>query len=310
VKEIKKNVFVLTANLLAVLFLFLSANADAAGRQQLKGHLLKVLETAPLVGDLNPNEVITLSISLPLRHRNQLDQFNKNVSDPSNALYRQYLSLEQFTETYGPLDKDYQSLIDFTTSNGFTIVATYPNRALLTIQGTVAQIEKAFYTKLHRYKRADGTSFRAPDREPSLDLNTTISHISGLDDYLKPKNGLKPLPADVVKKQSSKQANPLAGSAIYGSYIGNDFRNLYASCTTIKGSGQSVALLEFDTYYPADISSYASYAGIPLSTVIPKPVDGFSASPNVDNGEVALDIEMVMSMAPSAKILVYELGGT
>src|SRR5208282_1284902 len=35
-------------------------------------------------------------------------------------------------------------------------------------------------------------------------------------------------------------------------------------------------------------------------------VDGFDGTPGINNVEVALDIEMVMAMAPQAQVIVYE----
>ena len=67
-----------------------------------------------------------------------------------------------------------------------------------------------------------------------------------------------------------------------------------------------MGLLEFDTYYPSDISSYERLAGVsvPLTTV---PVDGGVSSPGSGNDEVSLDISVAMSIAPGlSKIVVYE----
>jgi hypothetical protein len=68
-----------------------------------------------------------------------------------------------------------------------------------------------------------------------------------------------------------------------------------------------VGLLEFDGYYTNDIIQYASESGIstvPLQNVL---IAGFNGTIGTNNAEVALDIDMVMCMAPGlSKILVYE----
>ncbi len=76
---------------------------------------------------------------------------------------------------------------------------------------------------------------------------------------------------------------------------------------SLTGTGQTVGLCEFDGYYAADITKYETQAGltkVPLSNVL---VDGFDGVPSSGNEEVALDIEMAVSMAPGlSQVLVYE----
>ena len=63
---------------------------------------------------------------------------------------------------------------------------------------------------------------------------------------------------------------------------------------TLDGTGQSVALMQFDGYYPSDIQSYEQTFG--LSTNIPvlyELLSGIkSISTGASDGEAALDIEM------------------
>jgi kumamolisin len=77
----------------------------------------------------------------------------------------------------------------------------------------------------------------------------------------------------------------------------------------LMGTGQTVALFELDNYYSADIQDYATETGIPLPsiTVLPVPTGDSPQTPTAcGEPEVVLDIDMVMSMAPKATILVYE----
>jgi PKD repeat protein len=68
-----------------------------------------------------------------------------------------------------------------------------------------------------------------------------------------------------------------------------------------------VGLLEFDGYYANDIRSYESQAGLPNVTLANVLLNRFNGKPGANNAEVALDIEMVISMAPGvSKVMVYE----
>src|SRR5439155_5207537 len=102
-------------------------------------------------------------------------------------------------------------------------------------------------------------------------------------------------------------ATPNAGTGPGGTYRGSDFRRAYVPGTTLTGAGQSVGLLQFDGFYTNDIAIYASQAMLPNVPLTVVPVNGGVSTPGSDNGEVCLDIEMVMSMAPGVtNIYVYE----
>jgi hypothetical protein len=68
-----------------------------------------------------------------------------------------------------------------------------------------------------------------------------------------------------------------------------------------------VGLLEFDGYYATDITRYESTAGLPSVTLSNVLLGGFNGAPGFANDEVALDIEMTISMAPGlSQVIVYE----
>jgi hypothetical protein len=99
----------------------------------------------------------------------------------------------------------------------------------------------------------------------------------------------------------------VTGSGPNGTFIGYDFRGAYAPGVTLDGSGQTVALVEFDTFASRDITSYEHLAGLPTVPVTSVPVDGFKGPPGGGQPEVSLDIEMAISMAPGlSQVLCYE----
>ena len=67
------------------------------------------------------------------------------------------------------------------------MTGTHPNRTLLDVSGTVADIEQTFRVRMHAYQHpTEGRTFYAPDAEPSLDLAVPMLMISGLDDFTCP----------------------------------------------------------------------------------------------------------------------------
>ncbi len=267
------------------------------GSQQLAGYVIPPASTAAVAGPVPEATIIPLAIGLPIQDPVGLQALIQQVSDPTSPSYRQYLTVSQFTATYGPSPSDYQALIDWAQSQNLSVVATYPNRLLLDVSGTAADVEQALYVDLNLGLRPDGTQFYEPDREPSLDLAIPLLRISGLDNYT--------------------LGTPASGSGTNG-YLGQDFRNAYG-CPGLDGSGQTIGIFELDGFNTADINSYLTTAGQPYVTATNQPnvtfnkvlIDGFSGLPSgggtsKSDLEVALDVEMVAAMAPGANILVFE----
>ena len=297
--------------LLALVFLLIDAktlHARSVGRQQLRGHVPKAMAFAPRAADFVGGEPIDLTIGLALRDRAGLDQLLKDLYDSRGPLYRHFLKPEEFTERFGPTLSDYNRVIDFAEANGLSITQTDPSRHLLAVRGTVSDVQKAFHVDLHRYRRNDGTLFHAPDQEPSLDLDVPLEHISGLE------NSKVPRPAGLkVKDHEPTSLTGTGFQVVPGLYcfLGKDYRNVYLSClaASVTGTGEGVALIEFDRYYAADVTKYAAYAGIaPVPTITAVGVNGYNTAgaPGANNPEVALDIEMVISMAWGSTVYVYE----
>jgi subtilase family serine protease len=191
----------------------------------------------------------------------------KEVSDPKSRQYRHYLTPEKFAEMCSPTQREYEGVIQFPKSKGLSVTRTYANRVLVDVNGAAEDIQKAFYVNLKNYRRPDGTVFYAPDREPSLDLDVSVLHVSGLDNYIVPHIPLKAWPLDNPELRTlpdQPKPSPTGGSGPNGSgFAGNDFRSAYVPGVNLTDSGQTLGLLEFDGYFPSDVSTYETMFQIP-----------------------------------------------
>lgn len=293
------------------LLLVNSHSVWAAGRQQLKGHVPPAIATSPKVRPVEDATRLRLAIGLPLRDTDGLQEFLKELYDPHSFHYRQYLTPDQFAERFGPSPEDYQVVLQFAQSNNLKVEVTYSHRLLLDVSGRVADIAKVFHVHLDYYRRPDGSVFYAPDREPSVDLDVPLLHVSGLENFHRPWPKLRKGHGGRAKGGTAPPSN------CDGCYQGRDFRDAYVPNVpaTVNGAGQSVALLEFDGFFQSDISTYESTSNPSFTAPTPVTVlvDGATGTPSsegVTNGnddEVSLDIEMVLSMAPGAQVVVYEV---
>ncbi len=282
-----------------------SPATQAASRQFLHGHVPDAVAASTAIGPLRPSDRMDLAVGLPLRNQDELNQLLKQLADPTSSNFRGYLTPAQFAERFGPSEADYRALGAFFEANGITVTGTHPNRMIVDVRGTVADIESTFHVHMLYWRHPTRGTFFSPDREPSLDASVTVLDIAGLDNFALPH------PMD-LKSRPFSSGQPLAQSLTTGSgpgglYIGSDFRNAYAPAVTLNGAGQSVGLFELDGFYATDVQANFQAAGLPAVPVETVLLDGVGGTPNSWNVEVTLDIMMAAYMAPGlARVIVYE----
>jgi hypothetical protein len=252
---------------------------------------------------LPSNRILNLALGLPLRNRAELENLLQQLYDPASPNYRQYLTPQEFAERYGPSEQDYAAVIAWAKSNGLIVTTLHPNRVVLDVQGSVADIQRALKVNLKLYNHPkEARQFYAPDGDPSLDLGVAIETIEGLENYALPRPQLQIKPLG-----QGSNPSPQSGSGPSGTYRGSDFRAAYVPRTSLTGTGQCVGLLQFDGFYTNDITTYESQASLPNVPLTVVPIDGGVTNPGSGVSEVSLDIEMVASMAPGiSNIYVYE----
>jgi subtilase family serine protease len=285
---------------------FFSIPAAARKRSQvLQKHVRPAVTNgqAAHVGPMSKSQRMRLAIILPLRNQGELANLLQRLYDPSSTDYRHFLTVAQFTQQFGPTKQDYQAVVKFARSQGFSVTNAPPNRLLVHISGTVSQINKAFDVAMTTYRHpTENRTFYSPNREPSLDLSVPVTHIAGLNNFSLPRPKFRRAPANFRRSTT--------GSGPSGAYLGSDMRAAYYGGTALTGSGQAVGLLEFDGYNISDVT--ASFAGQPNSVPIQNVLlDGASAGSDGDDGEQVLDIVQAASMAPGmSQIRVYIAPGT
>ena len=289
----------------AALSIFLATPGNAVELQTVRGHIPSVVAKLFPTGRLPASQRVELAIGMPLRNKEALTNLLQALYDPASPSFHQYLTGQEFTDKFGPTEQDYEALIAFARANNLTVTAKHPNRVLLDVSGSVADIEKALHLTLRVYQHpTENRTFFAPDTEPSLDTSVPILHIGGLDNYVRAQ------PKSILKRPITEKGGVTkAGSGPSGTYMGRDFRAAYVPGTTLTGAGQKVGLFQADGFFLSDIHAYETNAGlpdVPITTVL---IDGATGGVTDigANGEVSLDIEMVISMAPGlSELIVYE----
>jgi subtilase family serine protease len=154
----------------------------AGGLQFLRGHVPAAVAHVQPIGRVAATNRLNLAIGLPLRNPDALARLLQELYDPAHPNYRHYLTPEQFTAWFGPTEQDYQAVVAFAEAKGLAVRQTHPNRMLVDVTGSVAEIEKALHVTMHVYQHPkEKRTFYAPDGEPKLDLAIPVLRISGLD---------------------------------------------------------------------------------------------------------------------------------
>ncbi len=306
-----KNILSVTlprlAAILCVVTVFFTAGAQAEQHPVMTSDVPAAVASgvAPLVGHLPSAQRLSLAISLPLRNEAELDDLLQQIYDPQSSNYHQYLSVLEFTGRFGSTEADYVAVLSFAQANGLAVIDTHANRMVIDVEGPAANIESALHVTLGVYQHpTEGRTFYAPDREPTVDLDVPLLHISGLDNYTLPH---------AKNIRSSEQPNAAAkttGSGPGGQFIGSDMRAAYYGSGPLTGSGQRVGLFEYAGYEISDVKLFFSK----VKQTLKVPVRGVSLNgasltcppSSCDDSEQVIDIETAISMAPGLKeVLVY-----
>jgi subtilase family serine protease len=274
---------------------------------------------APVVGRVAGERRLSLAISLPPRNQGELDEFLTRLYDPQSPDFHQYLSMQEFTERFGPTEADFATLREFARAHGLTVVDEPANRMVLDVEGSAAAIESTLHISLSIFQHpSENRTFYAPDREPTPDLDIPLLHISGLDDFAPPRPKYLETPAatESVTETGSTKVTKAAtgGSGPNHSYLGSDLRSVYYGSGPLNGAGQSLGIFSLSGYNLSDVQLYFSSIDQPLNVpIVGVSVNGASLTclpPSCNDTEQSLDLEQAISMAPGLRQVQFYVGNT
>jgi subtilase family serine protease len=316
----------LLPSMLAALALTPLGLVPAAADTRLIGSVPALTRQSQTLGEMDSSQTLHLSLALPLRNSDQLDQYIAAIYDPNSPSYGQYLTPVQFAAQYGPMQEDYDKAAAFAAAGGLTVTQTYQSRTLLGVTGTVGAIEKTFGIRLMKYQSpGDGRVFYAPDTDPAIPsaLSGVITGVIGLDNA-DPPHRISPPSRDLshLLDRYILPASPLDSPAPLGlggpqgpagGITPSDLKRAYSLNTLpLDGTNQTMALTEFGALQKSDVTAYEDNYGLPHITLQDVPVDNtvYTYVPGQsDDGEEALDCEVLVALAPNAnKILIYNGG--
>jgi subtilase family serine protease len=314
------NRFLLTVAALLSLVAIAAINTPAQSMST--RHVREVTRTgaAKPIGQLPPDQSMTLDVVLPLRDPAGLNSFLKELYDASSPSYRPVLSVPEFTARFGPTEENYDAAVRYLKSYGFEITGGTRDGMDVQIKGAVRSIEAAFHVTMRTYQHpTEDRTFYAPDREPTTDLPFALWHVSGLDNFSIP-HPMYVKRSDYAKAHGINAEDVVShattGSGPSASFLGSDMRAAYYGGTALTGAGQNLGLVEFLGTDLTDLNTYFANVGqtnnVPITLLS---TDGTSTScvdtragGDCDDTEQTLDMTQALGMAPGLSSLVMYIG--
>jgi len=241
------------------------------------------------IGAVDPTQQLSITVSLKLRNKDALKQ--KIETAHANHKSGRIVSDADMAANYSPDSTTHSKLLNFLTSCGLTVTKTYSNHMAIQVSGSASAVEKAFNVSLNNYTD-NGTLFYANSTEPQLpsDIASSVESIDGLNSIqLKPSSTSTSFPASPQEMQKAYDATPL--------YANN-----------INGKGINIAVASYYSFKQSDITTYLNYFNITGTN--PVNIVNIDGTPTYNNhagsDETTLDLESVLSSAPSAQITLYD----
>jgi len=259
------------------------APAQQAGREIPKPAptLAQAISKATDLGPAGPSTIVHLSFGLKVRNPELLGSLLASGKTISPAAY---------AADFAPDPALVRRAVAALNAAGLSAGWRAPS-SLIAADGPAPVAALLLNVEIDSYRLPDGTLFYAARDQPRLPavLTPVISNVSGLDDY---------------RRAHGYAVRP-------GGLIATDvlsFYNIQALRDAgLDGTGQTIMLPEIDDLpNMSDLDKFASKFGLPpFASVLTVKRDPSWGTPEKPQGETVLDLEIIHSVAPMAKLVVY-----
>lgn len=211
------------------------------------------------------------------------------------------VSREEFATSHGADTSAVDKVRQFAQEYGLTVGEVSLERRTVKLEGTVANLKRAFEVQLDRYEH-EGHQYRARSGTICIpeELAPSVEAVLGLDNRPQAKTHFR------LRGEGAPGSVAAAQSV---SYTPDQVAQLYQFPAGVNGAGQTIGILELGGgFKPADLKTYFSSLGITeprVTAVLVDKAKNHPTNPNSADGEVLLDIEVAGAVAPGAHIVVY-----
>ncbi len=264
-------------------------------RINLTGSERSPMRGAREIGPANPNETVEVTIRLRSRAGRKPVVGAENFKlQPSQ---RRVLSRDEFEKAHGADPNDVARIEAFAHDHKLKVVEKSPARRTVILSGSVAAVDEAFGVQLKQYEHPSGR-YRGRTGAIQLpsELHDVVTGVFGLDNRPQAKPHFR-------RRHQKPSPQP--------SFNPPQVASLYSYPNNADGTGECIALIELGGGFDqTDLNNYFSHLNLPKTPSVSAVSVGNGSNsptgdPNGPDGEVMLDIEVVGSIAPGAKVVVY-----
>ncbi|WP_051748719.1 S53 family peptidase [Nevskia soli] len=290
---------------------------DHATLSALPGNVSPLARAAYDRGRADADQVIhgvSLHFKLSDTQQQDLDQLLRQQQDPASSSYHAWLSPAQYRSRFGMSQEDLTTVQNWLRTQGFSIEDIAPNANRISFSGSVAQIEAAFHTEMHRYRVA-GASRIANAGAPALPaaLSAVTLGLRNLSEF-------RPRARALRLAEKARAATAHFTSSISGNHYlaPDDFATIYdlqsLYSAGITGAGQKIAILGQSAVQSADLSAFRSAAGLganlPTMVLVPHSGSATVQAASGDEAESDLDLQWSGAIARDASISFVYTGSS
>lgn len=249
-----------------------------------------ILPDSVRIGEPDADTVIEVTIRFKSSANDLLERATNLGLQPLSM--REYVRREEFDEIFGARPEDVAACIEFAMRNGLEVLNEEGRRRSIKLKVPVSRVKDLFGTELSLYRLPDGSVYRgrsgaisfARDSMPDATLKA-IRGVFGLDNRLQAEPFI------------SLASGPVLEEAI-------QFVSIYSLPTNLTGKNECIGILEFGgTFSPADMEPYFGIDGNKVATITLGNLSGKGESQF--RYETALDLSIIVKIAPDAKLAVY-----
>ncbi|MGA7504710.1 MAG: S53 family peptidase [Candidatus Sulfotelmatobacter sp.] len=303
-----------------IIFAVISANAP--GQAKVTGHsqpmdriisFIDDEQRVTLYGNRHPlatpeNDIGAVAPEYPVQHmvmtlladaaqQQSLDQLVQGQYEPESANYHQWLTPEQYAESFGVSESDIAQITAWLIGHGFEVEEVAAGHRSIIFSGNAAQVQQAFHTEIHSYL-VNGAIHHANARDPEIPaaLAQVVGGVVSLHDFR--SSAMHTLVRKASPEFSSGGAHYLAPADFATIY---DLDPVYLRGS--NGSGQSIAIDGRSNIYLSDVAQFRSYFGLPannLQIIVNGTDPGIWSSD--EESEADLDVEWSGAVARNAAV--------
>jgi len=269
----------------------------------LPGSKRTLLANSRPAGPIDPSEIVSLTVRV--RSAGDPQALAKKAYELANTPIneRKYLSHEELEKQFGARQEDLDAIEHFAHEHDLTVVHRSASQRSIVLRGRLANLLAAFPANVQIYHHALG-SYRGRRGEISVpaSLSGIVTGVFGFD--------TRPKYRAPHRHKIAAQSGPGGSNGVAATEFATRYNFPKAhNGTTLDGAGQTIGIIELGGGFRSrDLKTFFKEIGVVAPKVSSISVDhagNHPSTPNSDDGEVMLDIEVAGAVAPGAQIAVY-----